>query len=115
MTSLVSDSRGGLLADLRQSWSQPVSWSQVPQSPVAQLPNQALPVRHLALAVVPLQDGHHLREQADELGALDVAVLLQLGDEAHEGGGVGRVLRAQRLELGAQESQRQFARSELQC
>ena len=44
-----------------------------------------------------------------------MAVLLQLGDEAHEGGGVGRVLRAQRLELGAQESQRQFARSELQC
>ena len=49
------------------------------------------------------------------MAGLDVAVLLQLGDEAHEGGGVGRVLGAQRLELGAQESQRQFARSELQC
>ena len=49
------------------------------------------------------------------MGGLDVAVLLQLGDEAHERGGVGRVLRAQLLELGAEQSQGELAGPELEC
>ena len=87
----------------------------MPQRAVAQLPDQALSVGNLALRVVPLQDGDHLGEQGDKVASLDVAVLLQLGDEAHEGGGVGRVLGAQLLELGAEQSQGELTRPELQC
>ena len=87
----------------------------MPQRAVAQLPDQALSVGNLALRVVPLQDGDHLGEQGDKVASLDVAVLLQLGDEPHEGGGVGRVLGAQLLELGAEQSQGELARPELEC
>ena len=84
------------------------------QRSVAQLPHQTLPVRHLALGVVPLEDGDNLGEQGDEVGGLDVAVLLQLGDEAHERGGVGGVLGAQLLELGAEEGEGELAGPELE-
>ena len=123
-----------LFADPGEGGPQLVRGPEVLQRPVAQLPHQALPVRHLqqqfdeipflassnictylALRVVSLEDGNNLREQGDEVGSLDVAVLLQLGDEAHERGGVGRVLRAQLLELGAEEGQGQLAGPELQC
>ena len=49
------------------------------------------------------------------MGGLDVAVLLQLCDEAHERGGVGRVLGAQLLELCAEQGEGQLAGPELQC
>ena len=70
---------------------------------------------YLALGIVSLEDGDNLREQGDKVGSLDVAVLLQLGDEAHERGGVGRVLGAQLLELGAEEGKSELAGPELQC
>ena len=114
MTSLVPCRGGGLLADLGQGWPEPVRWPQVAQRPVAQLPHQTLPVRHLALGVVPLEDGDNLGEQGDKVGGLDVAVLLQLGDEAHERGGVGGVLGAQLLELSAEEGEGELAGPELE-
>ena len=87
----------------------------MPQRAVAQLPDQALSVGNLALRVVTLQDGDHLGEQGDKVASLDVAVLLQLGDESHEGGGVGRVLGTQLLELCAEQSQGKLTWPELQC
>ena len=87
----------------------------MPQRAVAQLPDQTLSVRNLDLGMVELKDGDDLREHGDKVSSLDVAVLLQLGDESHEGGGVGRVLGAQLLELGAEQSQGELARSELEC
>ena len=87
----------------------------MPQRAVAQLPDQTLSVRHLDLGMVELKDGDDLREHGDKVSSLDVAVLLQLGDESHEGGGVGRVLGAQLLELGAEQSQGELTRPELQC
>ena len=48
------------------------------------------------------------------MAGLDVAVLLQLCDEAHQRSGVGGVLRAQLLELCAEEGKSELARPELE-
>ena len=83
------------------------------QRPVAQLPDEALPVGHLALGVVPLEDGDHLGEQADKVARLDVAVLLQLRHEAHQRRGVVGVLGTQLLELCTEQSQGELTGPEL--
>ena len=49
------------------------------------------------------------------MARLDVAVLLQLGDEAHQRSGVGGVLRAQLLELGAEKGESELAGPEFEC
>ena len=87
----------------------------MPQGAVAELPHETLAVRHLTLGVIPLQDGDHLGQHAHEVAGLDGAVLLELGDEAHERGGVGRVLSTQLLELCAEQRQGELARPELLC
>jgi hypothetical protein len=48
----------------------------LPECPVAELPDKALPVWDLALSVVFLQDPADQRQAGHELAALDSAVLL---------------------------------------
>ena len=80
-------------------------------SPVRKFPHQSLPVRDLTRGVVFVQDGHHLRQDRAELRAGDVAVLLQLRDEAHErcAGRRGAVVPDLSLELGAEQGQSHLA------
>ena len=72
-------------------------------SPVRKFPDESLSMRDLPRSVVFVQDGDHLCQDCAELRAGDVAVFLQLGDEAHESGGgpTGAVISHLPLELRA--------------
>ena len=47
-----------------------------PEGPVAELPDEPLPVWHLTLSVILLQDPAHQRQRNHKLAALDPAVFL---------------------------------------
>jgi len=54
------------------------------QGSVAQLPDEALAMWHLTVPVVLFKDAQHKAMGKDELFALNLAVLLQFGDEPHQ-------------------------------